>query len=161
MPTYNLRYIISSVITKGNVLMMFDCKANDAKNYQSVIHGEVRKCRLLETITEMLRWILRYGREGCTYIPTSPDIENDNASIDRIIYLHTENTTFAIYNVLHDIAHYIKFLLTQVRSKWGTNGTWRSFFVLSNVFSKTDQLIKHPPLLCWDYLPKKGRAKRE
>ena len=128
MPTYNLRYIISSVITKGNVLMMFDCKANDAKNYQSVIHGEVRKCRLLETITEMLRWILRYGREGCTYIPASPDIENDNASIDRIIYLHTENTTFAIYNVLHDIAHYIKFLLTQVRSKWGTNGTWRSLF---------------------------------
>ena len=55
--------------------------------------------------------------EGCTYIPTSTDIENDNASIDRIIYLHTENTIFAIYNVLHDIAHYIKFLLTQVRSK--------------------------------------------
>ena len=71
--------------------MMFDCKANDAKNYQSVIHGEVRKCRLLETITEMLRWILRYGREGCTYIPASPDIENDNASsIDRIIYLHIQ-----------------------------------------------------------------------
>ena len=57
--------------------------------------------------------------EGCTstYIPASPDIENDNASIDRIIYLHTENTTSAIYNVLHDIAHYIKFLLTQVWSK--------------------------------------------
>ena len=103
-PTFDLLSIISSVITNGNVLMMF-IWANDAKNYQSVIHGEVRKCRLLETITEMLRWILRYGREGCyTHnILRSTDIENDKASKDRIIYhlntqiLHYCHITLSMY----------------------------------------------------------------
>ena len=102
-PTYDLLSIFSSVITNGNVLMMF-IWANDAKNYQCVIHGEVRKCRLLETITEMLRWILRYGREGCyTHTFLGPQI------LKMIMYPQTGSFTTSTHRY-YIYCHIIYFL---------------------------------------------------